>query len=183
MPDAPMIPPQMTGNARRSGCAVRAPAVPRAKLTIRSEKPVPTGLVDQVVEDIYNALMTLDWAAEKGPGAQAKIWSTGPYNEASASLAAFFGPYSERLFKQIHAQMRGLFALFQARQPLTITVGNETQFDSQKRHVTLHPNTDTEVLIGMLAAALNIPNPADFAAYIDKRGIAAANCIVSDAQM
>jgi hypothetical protein len=183
MPMAPLIPPQMTGNARRSGCAVRAPKVPRDKLTLRIDKSVPAAMVDHVVEDVYNALMAVDWADQKGEPAQRKLWSNGPYGERSAAMETYFGPFSTRAYKQLHSELRGIYALFTGRQPLTITAGPETVFDTSKRHVTIHSSADTAQITGMLAAAIGLRNAADVATWIDRRAIAGANCIVSDAQL
>ena len=60
--------------------------------------------------------------------------------------------------------------------------GAEAVFDTKKRVLTVAPTTDTVEIISMLVGALSIRNGVQLSKFIDKRGIAAANCIVSDAQ-
>lgn len=183
MPIAPMIPPQMTGSARRSGCAVRAPKLAMGSLRIAIGNGVPTGLIHQVVTDIFNTLMMLQWGSDKPPAAQSKLWSTGPYGEPSVSLETFFGPYSARGYKQLEAQVGGMFQAFKGRQPLTIKMGAQADLDTQKGLMTLAASTSLENILGMLAAAVGIRQPERAARFIRQRAIAAENCIVSDAQM
>jgi len=178
-----MIPPQITGNARRSGCAVRAQELDRDKLRITIARTVPVDLIYGVVTDVYNALVMIEWGIENPGAPQASLWNKGPYGQPSLSIQSFLGPYSQRAFTALHSELKSAFSLFIGRQTLAVKSGTQASFDIPNRILTVTDTTTRLQITGMIVSATRTRTPDELASFIEQRGIAADNCIVTDAQL
>jgi hypothetical protein len=190
MPIAPLIPPQLTGSARTTGCAVRAPDVPWGDVKLNfdrvslAQKGETQHIVRQSVEGIFNALMMLEWISEQSESVQRSAWDKGPFGQDHLALRAFFGRYSTRLVHQVRTDLGSMFSLFTPRQrPIFVVSGSDRLEYNPKLGELIIPAGARASQITLLAAqALGIPNSAKAATFVDKRMNAAAGCIVSEGQ-
>lgn len=198
MPDPVLPPPSYSGNARpKSQCAVPGPDLPwgdvkvdYSKLT-SSQQVRAKKAVRQAVQDIYYAMMMLEWMDTQSGAAKEKAWTNGPFGVESASLKSFFGDYSVDKVEPLRARLQAMFEAFVQEKPLRISSSSSVVFNSGRRTLAVTPTIYGPDLMSAfgatqieeaVATGVGILMPKRYAAFLRTRMDAADTCLVSKAQ-
>lgn len=199
MPDPVLPAPSYSGNARpKSQCAVPAPTLPwgdikidYSKLTsvqqVRAKKAVR-----QAVQDIYYAMMMLEWMDTRDEAAQNKAWSKGPFGVQSASLKAFFGEYNQEKVEPLRLRLQKMFEVFTQDNFLKVGSAGALAYDPRRRTLAITPTIYGPDLLAAfgaqqveeaVATGVGIRMPKLYAAFLRRRMDAADTCLASKAQV
>ncbi len=199
VPDTVLPPPSYSGSVQpASKCAVPGPPLPWGDVKIDYSKlssthqPRAKRAVRQAVQDIYYAMMMLEWMDTKGEEQREKVWSKGPFCDEGASLKSFFGDYGKDRVEVLRARLEAMFDVFVQSSPLTISSSSSVVFSKDRHNLALTPEVYGPDLLDVfgahqieeaIATAVGVHMPGKYASFLRTRMDAADTCLVSKTQI
>ena len=199
MPEPAVLPPpSYSGNARpKDQCAVPAPTLPWSDVKVDYSKLASAQAtrvkeaVRLAAQDVFYAMMMLEWMVTKPAKEQEKAWSEGPYGIGGASLKKFFGAYDQEKVEPLRARLEAMFDAFTNENSLVVSSSSSVTYNDGRRRLTVDPTLygpGTMAAAGArrieeaVALGVGIKMPKLYAAFLRMRMDAADTCLISKAQ-